>query len=82
MHRAEAHLRRVEAGPLAIDDLADGLEAPFLHRLFRGSITQAAPSVICELLAAVMLPYFLSKKGLSLAMPAMLASARTPSSSA
>jgi hypothetical protein len=35
MHRAEAHLRRVEPGPLAVADLAERLQLPLLDRFFR-----------------------------------------------
>jgi hypothetical protein len=82
MHRTEAHLRRVEARPLAVADLAERLQPPFVDRLLEARISHAAPSVICELLPGVTRPYFLSKKGFSLARAAMLESARTPSSSA
>ncbi len=40
MHRAEPHLLRLQASPFAVDDLADRLEAPLLHGLFR---SRAAP---------------------------------------
>jgi hypothetical protein len=71
MHRAEAHLRRIEAGPLRCRRCADRLRPCFSTASLEASTSQAAPSVICELLPGVMLPYFLSKKGLSLASPAM-----------
>ena len=44
-------------------------------------ISHAAPSVICELLPGVTLPYLRSKKGLSFARFWIEASRRTPSSS-
>ena len=44
-------------------------------------IIQAAPSVICELLPGVTLPYLRSKKGLSFARFSIDESRRTPSSS-
>jgi len=81
MHRAEAHLRRIEGGPLRIDDAAERFQAVLLHRPSEASSSQAAPSVICEELPGVMLPYFLSKNGLSLANPAIEESRRRPSSS-
>ena len=56
MHRTEAHLRRIEAGPFAVDDPAERLQVPARHRFFGSQQQQAAPSVICELLPAVMLP--------------------------
>ena len=45
------------------------------------STSQAAPSVICELLPGVTLPYLRSKKGLSFARFSIEESRRTPSSS-
>ena len=36
VHGAQAHLRRVEAGPLRVVDDADGRKAMALHRLFGG----------------------------------------------
>jgi len=45
-------------------------------------MSQAAPSVICELLPAVTLPYLRSKNGRSLASDSGEASVLTPSSSA
>src|SRR6185436_3622414 len=35
MHRAEAHLRRIEAGPLRIEDAADRLKVVFAQRFLR-----------------------------------------------
>jgi hypothetical protein len=46
------------------------------------STSQTPPSVICELLPGVTLPYLRSKKGFSLARPAIEESRRTPSSAA
>jgi hypothetical protein len=56
MHRAEAHLRRIEAGPLRVGDPADRRQPVLLDRLAEASSSQAAPSVICELLPGVILP--------------------------
>ena len=44
--------------------------------------SQAPPSVTCELLPAVTLPYFRSKNGFSFARFAAVESSRTPSSAA
>ncbi len=82
MHRAEAHLRRIEARPLRSRGCgrwaAGRASSPHLSD---ARISQAAPSVICELLPGVTLPYLRSKKGLSLARFSTEASLRTPSSS-
>ena len=80
MHRAEAHLRRIEAGPLRIDDAAERLEIVALTASSEARTSQTPPSVICELLPGVTLPYLRSKKGLSLARPSIEESRRTPSS--
>jgi hypothetical protein len=81
MHRAQSHLRRVEAGPLAVGDLPSGSSCHWSTAASEARISHAAPSVICELLPGVTRPYLRSKKGLSLPRPARLESARTPSSS-
>src|SRR5260221_14563416 len=44
VHRAEAHLRRIEAGPLRIEDAADGLQA-FLLQCFLGGEQQPRGAV-------------------------------------
>ena len=68
VHRAEAHLRRIEPGPLRVDDAADRRRACALRpRAAEASTTHAPPSVTCELLPAVTLPYLRSKNGLSFA---------------
>ena len=68
VHRAEAHLRRVEAGPFASRRCARWASGRvFFTASSEARISQAAPSVICELLPGVTLPYLRSKKGFSLA---------------
>jgi hypothetical protein len=67
MHRAEPHLRRVKAGPVAVGDSAERRELPLATAASEARISHAAPSVICELLPGVTRPYLRSKKGLSLA---------------
>ena len=57
------HLRRVETGPLAVDDAAERLEPMRSTAASEASTSQAAaPSVICELLPGVTLPYFFCRR--------------------
>ncbi len=58
-----------------------GCRLCFFSASSEARISQAAPSVICELLPGVTLPYFRSKNGRSLARFSTDASLRTPSSS-
>ena len=58
-----------------------GCRSFFFTASSEARISHAAPSVICELLPGVTLPYLRSKKGLSFARFCTEASRRTPSSS-
>ena len=58
-----------------------GVRSYFFRDSSDARISQAPPSVICELLPGVTLPYLRSKKGFSLARFSIEESARTPSSS-
>ena len=81
VHRPEPHLRRIEARPCGVDDAARAASSLcFSTARSEASTSQAAPSVICELLPAVTLPYLRSKNGLSFARFSAVESSRTPSS--
>ena len=67
VHRAEAHARRVAAGVLEADELAQRRQAAGLERAFSLIMSSAtAPSVICEALPAVTEPLTFSNTGRSL----------------
>ena len=68
VHRAEAHLRRDRGRPIAESTMRPmGFRSCFFTASSEARTSHAAPSVICELLPGVTLPYLRSKNGFSLA---------------